>query len=198
MKVTKTVTALSSQAFDRQLSDEIYQLEAAGLQINGIQVSNGLIRTAVIIYDDQLTFEQRQEQFAWQNSVVMRVLRTLADLLLIGLAFWLVPAVVRDGGAPGGALTILVTAAACLALLELLNAMVGLSIRSLAIFGIVLAAVKYLLQTAILTKLSGQANLIVAAGLLLLAVALGRDVPKKIRQLWQSSHASGNDRYRRR
>lgn len=186
MKAVKTVAALSTEAFEERLNDSIYELEEAGMPVLGVQTSHGLlVKLGTILFEDNLSEEQHAYRHQVKHGALASWLRLIGALILLGAAMWLLPSVLHRQELTVEAVTLLTVVAAGIVLLELLNALLGFSIRSLAWFMLGTVVCDRLISRFFFTQLPAWAALFLSAAFVSIVAIGGSPLYRKAEALLQ-------------
>lgn len=182
MKAVKTVAALSTEAFEKRLNDAMYALEQAGMPVLGVQTSHGLlIKQGTILFEDNLSQEQRDYHYQVEHGQLAIWGRVISDLILFSLALWMAQGVLHSHQVELRTLWMLGLTAAGIALLELLNALLGFSIKGLAGFIMTTVLVDRVLTRLLFTTLPVGLTVLLAAAFVAIFAVGGSPLYRRLR-----------------
>ena len=92
MKAIKTVTALSAGALNDRVSDALYELESAGMDVLGLASTGNLVHTVVITYDDNQSWDARVAAYNRRHNKIHKVIQLVCGLILLAVAIWIASA----------------------------------------------------------------------------------------------------------
>lgn len=188
MKAIKTVTALSAGILSNRVSDALYELESAGMDVLGLVSTGNLVHTVVITYDDNQPWDARIAAYERRHNNSYKVAQLVCGFVLLIAAIWI--ASNQIGRLPVGqsyqVIATIALLAAGMAFIDLVSVMLKLSVANLALYLIGSYVGGGLLQR-IMPGLNGWLSLIIAvaaATTLLFGIQEGiEDVQNALRRI---------------
>ncbi|KRL45168.1 hypothetical protein [Lacticaseibacillus manihotivorans] len=89
MKAIKTVTALSAGTLNDRVSDALYELESAGMDVLGLVSTGDLVHTVVITYDDNQSWDARVAAYDGRHNKIHKVIQLVCGFILLVAAIWI-------------------------------------------------------------------------------------------------------------
>lgn len=163
MKAVKTVTALSAGMLNDRVSDALYELESAGMDVLGLASTGNLVHTVVITYDDNQSWDARVAAYNRRHNKIHKVIQLVCGLILLAAAIWIASDQIRrlPIGQPYQVIATVAVLAAGMAFTDLISVMLKLSVTNLALYLIGSYVGSGLLQR-IMPELNGWLSLIIA------------------------------------
>lgn len=136
MKAVKTVTALSADTLSDRVSDALYELESAGMDVVGLVVTGSFVHTVVITYEDNQPWDARVAAYQRRHEKWRMVVQLIGGFILLALAIWIALAQVFQVTMllPYQVAVTIALLAAGLAFVELVCVAFKLSIANLALY----------------------------------------------------------------
>jgi hypothetical protein len=164
MKAIKTVTALSAGTLSDRVSDTLYELESAGMDVLGLVSAGNLVHTVVITYDDNQSWDARVAAYNRRHNKIHKVTQLVCVFILLVAAIWIASNQMGElpVGQPYQVIATIALLAAGAAFVDLISVMLKLSVTNLALYLIGSYVGGGLLQR-IMPGLNGWISLIIAA-----------------------------------
>ena len=188
MKAIKTVTALSASTLSDRVSDALYELEAAGMDVLGLVSTGNLVHTVVITYDDNQTWDARAAAFERRHNKAHKIVQLVAGFIPLVLAIWIATNQIGRSpvGQPYQVIATIALLAAGMAFVDLISVMLKLSVANLALY-LVSSYVGGGLLQRLMPGLNGWLSLVIAvatATMLVFGVQEGvTDVQNALRRI---------------
>ena len=163
MKAIKTVTALSAGALNDRVSDALYELESAGMDVLGLVSAGNLVHTVVITYDDNQPWDARVAAYNRRHNKIYKVAQLVCGFFLLVAAIWIASNQMGKlpVGQPYHVIATIALLAAGMAFVDLISVALKLSVANLALYLIASYVGAGLLQR-IMPELNGWLSLIIA------------------------------------
>jgi hypothetical protein len=162
MKAIKTVTALSSGMLNDRVSDALYELESAGMDVLGLASTGNLVHTVVITYDDNQSWDARVAAYNRRHNKIHKVIQLVCGLILLAVAIWIASAQIGrlQIRQPYRVIATIALLAAGMAFVDLISVMLKLSVANLTLYLIGSYVGSGLLQR-VMPELNGWLSLII-------------------------------------
>lgn len=136
MKAIKTVTALSAGALNDRVSDVLYELESAGMDVLGLASTGNLVHTVVITYDDNQSWDARAGAYDRRHNKIHKVVQLVCGFILLVAAIWIASNQIGrlPVGQPYQVIATIALLAAGMAFVDLISVMLKLSVANLALY----------------------------------------------------------------
>lgn len=163
MKAIKTVTALSAGALNDRVSDALYELESAGMDVLGLASTGNLVHTVVITYDDNQSWDARVAAYDRRHNMTYKIIQLVCGFILLVAGIWIASNQMGrlPVGQPYQVIATIALLAAGMAFVDLVSVMFKLSVANLALYLIGSYVGGGLLQR-IMPWLNGWLSLIIA------------------------------------
>ena len=163
MKAIKTVTSLSAGALNDRVSDALYELESAGMDVLGLVSAGNLVHTVVITYDDNQSWDARVAAYNRRHNKIYKAAQLVCGFFLLVAAIWIASNQMGKlpVGQPYQVIATIALLAAGVAFVDLISVMLKLSVANLALYLIASYVGGGLLQR-IMPGLNGWLSLIIA------------------------------------
>lgn len=163
MKAIKTVTALSAGTLNDRVSDALYELESAGMDVLGLVSAGNLVHTVVITYDDNQSWDARVAAYNRRHNKIHKVAQLVCGFTLLVAAIWIASNQVGElpVGQPYQVVTTIALLAAGMVFVDLISVMLKLGVANLALYLIASYVGSGLLQR-VMPGLNGWLSLIIA------------------------------------
>lgn len=162
MKAIKTVTALSAGTLNDRVSDALYELESAGMDVLGLASTGNLVHTVVITYDDNQSWDARVAAYNRRHNKIHKVIQLVCGLILLAVAIWIASAQIGrlQIRQPYRVIATIALLAAGMAFVDLISVMLKLSVANLTLYLIGSYVGSGLLQR-VMPELNGWLSLII-------------------------------------
>jgi hypothetical protein len=166
MKAVKTVTALSAGALNDRVSDALYELESAGMDVLGLASTGNLVHTVVITYDDNQSWDARVAAYDRRHNKIHKIAQLVCGFILLVAAIWIASNQIGrlPVGQPYEVIATIALLAAGLTFVDLVSVMLKLSVANLALY-LIGSYVGGGLLRRIMPELNGWLSLIIAVAI---------------------------------
>jgi hypothetical protein len=166
MKAIKTVTALSAGALNDRVSDALYELESAGMDVLGLASTGNLVHTVIITYDDNQSWDARVAAYNRRHNKMHQVIQLVCGFILLSAAIGIASNQIGrlPVGQPYQVIATIAVLAAGMAFVDFTSVMLKLSVANLTLYLIGSYVGSGLLQR-VMPGLNGWLSLIIAVAI---------------------------------
>lgn len=166
MKAVRAVTALSAGVLSDRVSDALYELESAGMDVLGLASTGTFVHTVIITYDDNQPWDARVAAYERRHNKLSKAMQLVGGLVLLTAAIWIALSQVHRFSIvqPYQVIATIALLAAGSAFIDLVSVILRLSVTNLALYLITSYVGSGLLQR-LLPNLNRWLGLVVAVAL---------------------------------